>query len=181
MKSPLRVWLTVGPVALAVGGGALATVLTSGHEENRILVSIFGLIVGWSFVVAGLIALTRRPENRTGILLLVVGFTFFVGALGDSNNSILFTTGIAFGAIFIAALIHLLLAYPSGQLTSRRERILVISGYVAAFLANFAPMLFDRKPFAEDCTECPDNALLITNSPTTDDVLTVIFDGWASW
>ena len=177
MKSPLRVWLTVGPVALAVGGGALATVLTSGHEENRILVSIFGLIVGWSFVVAGLIALTRRPENRTGILLLVVGFTFFVGALGDSNNSILFTTGIAFGAIFIAALIHLLLAYPSGQLTSRRERILVISGYVAAFLANFAPMLFDRKPFAEDCTECPDNALLITNSPTTDDVLTVIFDG----
>ena len=177
MKSPLRVWLTVGPVALAVGGGALATVLTSGHEENRILVSIFGLIVGWSFVVAGLIALTRRPENRTGILLLVVGFTFFVGALGDSNNSILFTTGIAFGAIFIAALIHLLLAYPSGRATaSRRERILVISGYVAAFLANFAPMLFDRKPFAEDCTECPDNALLITNSPTTDDVLTVIFD-----
>src|SRR4029453_10617376 len=92
MKSPLRVWLTVGPVALAAGGGALVAVLTSDHEENRILVSVFGLLVGWSFVVAGLIARTRRPENRTGILMLVVGFTFFVGALGDANSSVPFTT-----------------------------------------------------------------------------------------
>jgi PAS domain S-box-containing protein len=177
MRSASRVWLTVGPVALAAGGGALALVLTSGHEENRILVSVFGLLVGWSFVVAGLIARTRRPENRTGILMLVVGFTFFVGALGDANNSVLFTIGIALGAIFIAALVHLLLAYPSGRLTSMQERALVISGYIAAFLANFAPMLFDRHPFADDCAECPENALLIADSPTADDVLTVIFDG----
>ena len=35
MRSPARVWLTVGPLALAVGGGALAVVLTSNHEENQ--------------------------------------------------------------------------------------------------------------------------------------------------
>src|SRR5919109_2653468 len=99
MTPPRRVWLTVGPVALAAGGGALALVLASEHEENRLLVSVFGLIVGWSFVVAGLIARTRRPENRTGLLMLLVGFTFFVGSLGDANNSVLFTIGIALGAI----------------------------------------------------------------------------------
>ena len=68
MRSASRVWLTVGPVAFAAGIGALVLVLGSSHEENRILVSVFGLLVGWSFVVAGLIAQTRRPENRTGVL-----------------------------------------------------------------------------------------------------------------
>jgi PAS domain S-box-containing protein len=177
MKSPLRVWLTVGPVALAAGGGALVAVLTSEHEENRILVSILGLLVGWSFVVAGLIARTRRPENRTGILLLVVGFTFFFGALGAASNSVLYTIGVAFGAIFIAALVHLLLAYPSGRLESRPERALVIVGYVAAFLANFVPMLVDRYPVDENCAKCPENKLLITDSPTADNVLTATFNG----
>ena len=33
------------------------------------------------FVAAGLIAWARRPDNRTGILLTLVGFTWFVGAL----------------------------------------------------------------------------------------------------
>ena len=177
MRSASRVWLIVGPLALAAGGGALAAVLTSGHEENRILVSVFGLLVGWSFVVAGLIARTRRPENRTGILMIAVGFTFFVGALGDANNSVLFTIGIAFGAIFIAALIHLLLAYPSGRLQSTWERALVIAAYAAAFLANTVPMLFDATPASGGCTDCPENALLISDNATADAVLSVIFEG----
>jgi len=177
MRSSLRVWLTVGPVALAAGGGALAVVLTSGHEENRVFVSIFGLVVGWAFVVAGLIARTRRPENRTGILMLVVGFTFFAGALGDANNSVLFTIGIALGALFIGALIHLLLAYPSGRLASRRELALVVSGYVVAFLANTAPLLVDPSPADENCAKCPENALLVTDNQTADAAVTGIFEG----
>jgi PAS domain S-box-containing protein len=177
MKSSPRVWLTVGPLALAAGGGALVAVLTSDHEENRILVSIFGLLVGWAFLVAGLIARTRRPENRTGILMLVVGFTFFIGALGAANNALLYTLGIALGAIFIAALIHLLLAYPSGFLESQRERALVVAGYAAAFLANTVPMFVDRYPASEDCAECPENKLMVTDSPTADNVLTAIFNG----
>jgi PAS domain S-box-containing protein len=177
MRSAARVWLTVGPLALAAGGGALALVLTSGHEENRILVSIFGLLVGWSFVVAGLIARTRRPENRNGLLMLVVGFTFFVGALGDSNVSLLFTVGMALGAVFIGALIHLLLAYPSGRLASRRELALVVGAYAIAFLANALPMLFDSNPGGDSCEECPDNALLITDAPTADAALSGVLDG----
>src|SRR5215207_2673263 len=154
MRSASRVWLIVGPLALAAGGGALAAVFTSGHEENRILVSVFGLLVGWSFVVAGLIARTRRPENRTGILMIVVGFTFF-----------------------IAALVHLLLAYPSGRLQSRWERALVIAAYAAAFLANTVPMLFDATPASGGCMDCPENAFLISDNSTADAVLSVIFEG----
>jgi PAS domain-containing protein len=176
MRSAARVWLTVGPLALAAGGGALALVLTSNHEENEIRTSILGLLVGWSFVIAGLIAQTRRPENRTGILMIVVGFTFFAGALAESNNSLAFTLGHVLGAIFIAALVHLLLAYPSGRLASARERAIVVAGYAVAFLANAAPILFDRSP-TPDCANCPDNAFLVADNETADDVLSVLFEG----
>jgi PAS domain S-box-containing protein len=176
MSPAARVWLTVGPLALAAGGGALALVLSSGHEENEILTSVLGLLVGWSFVVAGLIARTRRPENRTGILMLVVGFTFFIGALADSNQSLVFSVGWALGAVFIAAVVHLLLAYPSGELTSRFERHVVLASYAVAFLANALPLLFDRDP-AGDCAACPANAFLVTHNRPADAALSVLLEG----
>jgi PAS domain S-box-containing protein len=175
MNSPARVWLTVGPVALAVGGGTLALVLASEHEEQQILTSVFGLLIGWAFVAAGLIARTRRPENRTGVLLLIVGFSFFAGALAESNWSLPFSIGFALGSIFVAALIHVLLAYPSGRLTSRWERAVVVLSYATALLANLVPFLFEDTP-NEDCKECPANAFLIVESPATHDVMTVLFE-----
>jgi PAS domain S-box-containing protein len=178
MRSTPRVWLTVGPVALAAGIGAMVLVLGSSHEENRVLVSVLGLVVGWAFAVAGLIALTRRPENRTGTLLIVVGLGFFIGALSDANNSILFTLGMVFGAIFVGALIHLLLAYPSGQL-GRTERRVVIAGYALAVLANLLPTLFDPTPGGDPCDGCPENALLLWDSPLTDAIVSVILEGLA--
>ena len=175
MSSPARVWLTVGPVALAAGVGALALVLASEHEEQQLLTSIVALLIGWAFLAAGLIARTRRPENRTGVLLLVVGFSFFVGALGESNWSLPFSIGFSLGAIFIAALMHLLLAYPSGRLASRWERVVVVLSYTVALLANLVPFLFERTP-NDNCKECPANAFLIVESKTAHDVTTVVFE-----
>ena len=61
-------------VALAAGGlvlGAVGTalVLTSDHEENKSAFLSLALTVGLSFLVSGVIALWRRPDNRTGVLL----------------------------------------------------------------------------------------------------------------
>ena len=39
------------------------------------------LVVGWTLIVAGLIAWRGRPESRVGVLLVGVGFTWFVGQL----------------------------------------------------------------------------------------------------
>jgi PAS domain S-box-containing protein len=175
MSHSARVWLTVGPAAVAAGAAALVLVLRSDHAETPLVFSIYVLLVAWAFVVAGLIARTRRPENHTGILLLVVGFTLFAGALTESNYSFLFTLGNALGAIVIAALVHLLLAYPSGTLGSRRERAIVIAGYAVALGANLVQLLFDPNPI-DDCAECPSNAFLVSANQTAEDATTALFN-----
>ena len=176
MRFPARVWLTVGPIALAVGGGALALVLTSEHEEQALLTAILALLIGWAFIAAGLIARTRRPENRTGVLLLIVGFSFFVGALAESNHSLPFSFGFALGSIFVAALIHLLLAYPSGHLLTRWQRGVVILSYATALFAQLVPQFFLVTPNG-DCQDCPENAFLITDSPTAHSVSAALLEG----
>ena len=70
--------------------------------------------------------------------MVAVGFGVLIGVLGEANHPIPFTLGALFGSLFIAAFVHLLLAYPSGRLLSRRARVLVGAGYTIAFLAPLA-------------------------------------------
>ena len=49
---------------------------------------------GVSFIAAGLIALYRRPENRTGVYLAAVGYLWFLAALTEANNDVVFTLGV---------------------------------------------------------------------------------------
>src|SRR5207244_11725057 len=60
-----------------------------------------------------------------------------------------------------AAFVHLLLAYPSGRLTSRRARAIVVAAYAAAFLA---PLLDSMFPERHTCKPhaCPDNLALVS-------------------
>ena len=80
MRARERPWLALLPVGLAAGGIALALVLTSSHEDNTIVNAVLGLVLGWSFIGSGLFAWSRRPSNRTGPLMVAVGFVWFLGA-----------------------------------------------------------------------------------------------------
>ena len=157
-----RPWLYFGPAALVAGALAVALTVTSDHEQHPALATALGLFVSWSFIFAGLIGWSRRPQNRTGMLMVAVGFGGLIGSLGEANYSLPFTLGALFGSIFIAAFLHLLLAYPSGELLSRRARVLVVAGYVTAFLAPLLDSLF---PARQTCkpNACPDNLLLVSH------------------
>jgi signal transduction histidine kinase len=170
MSKTERLWLAVAPAALAAGVAAFTITLTSDHQDRPGLRAALVLVGGWSFIAAGLIARTRQPQNRTGLLLIAVGFWWLVGSLYASNESLVFTIGLVLGVISAAVLVHLLLAYPSGRLGSSWELGLVISGYVLTTLAHFPGLLFQRTPF-EGCTECPDNAFLVVASGATADIL----------
>ena len=165
MTSLGRPWLFFGPAAIAAGALGVALTLTSNHEDHPLRTIALGLFVGWSFVFAGLIGWTRRPDARTGMLMVAVGFGIFVGALSEANHSVPFTIGWTWGGAFIAIFLHLLLAYPSGRLESRLERGVVAAGYAAAILAPLLATMFEPNP---DCgtKTCPANAFLVSRSDT---------------
>jgi signal transduction histidine kinase len=90
-----------------------------------------GAAVGLSFLVTGLIAWQRRPANKTGLLLTVTGYAWFAETLSYIPSAAAFTAGeLVLSGIYLPALAHLALAFPSGQLHTRLDRWCISSLYV---------------------------------------------------
>ena len=175
MSRTTRLWLIVVPPALVALVAVGAFILTSDHDEQPILTLVIGGLSGASFIAAGLIARTRRPENRTGLLMIAVGFAFLAAGLSTANNSLVFTIGMTVGAVWAAALVHLLLAFPTGRLATRWERVVVITAYALACLANIIVLPFDPEPLT-DCDGCPENAFLVSEHDTLATTLTALVE-----
>jgi signal transduction histidine kinase len=175
MSSAGRLWLAAlvaGPFATA---GAATLVVVSNHEQHVVVQLVSGLFVAISFLLSGLVAWWRRPENATGRLLVLVAYTFLASSLAEANGRWLYTLGMAVGALSVAALVQLVLAYPTGTLRTRFDRGLVAAGYAVAFLGSVASLLFDANPGGPDCRgRCPENVLLVTANGTAADAIDVV-------
>jgi PAS domain S-box-containing protein len=171
MSRTAKLWLLVVPAALAAGGLAYGITITSDHQDLPRLAAVLTLLGGWSFIAAGLIARTRQPLNRTGLLLIAVGFWWLVGSLVSANDSALWTLGVAVSAIAAGFLVHLLLAYPSGRLESRWERGVVATGYVLVVLGNLPFLLVEPTPI-KGCDDCPTSVVLVSENGTAGSFLT---------
>jgi PAS domain S-box-containing protein len=170
MRPPSLVLIAAGGLALAAFGTAL--VLASDHRDNKAAFLALALTVGLSFLISGVIALWRRPDNRTGTLLVLVAYFWFLGALTDSNNDWIFTLGVLVSSFALPAFVHLLLAYPTGQLRSRFDRILVVGTYVLVFVGSLAQLLVDEHPDSS-CSQCT-SEIAVTSSETARDLVTAV-------
>jgi PAS domain S-box-containing protein len=177
VRPPGRLWLFYWAAGLAAGALELTLVLTSHHENQPVLTGVLALVAGWSFIGSGLVARARAPQNPIGRLMVGVGFAFFAGSLGWSNASVPFTIGLAVGSFWAAVLVHLLLAYPSGTLPGRAERLTVRTGYVLAGLGPLLTILFDPRPLSVKHT--PRNAALIADDHAANVALNVFVDAAA--
>ena len=122
---------------LALGAGvAVCGVVATGRPDSPIATAVLVVIVGWSFVGAGLVAWARRPDNRTGPAMIAVGFGWFVAGLQFADNDVLFTAGVLLENVFIALLGYLLMAFPEGRLHSRLERFLFLGALVDVTLVQ---------------------------------------------
>jgi PAS domain S-box-containing protein len=155
-----RLWLRFLPAALAAAGVTALLVAGSNHDRHPLLTYVFGAVVALSFVVGGLIAWTRRPTNRTGHLMVAVGFVWFVGALAEANNPALYTVGSALVALPYAIFAHLLVAYPTGWLRTARERAVVIATYALACFGPLLTLVFER---ATPRAELPRNIFAVSH------------------
>jgi signal transduction histidine kinase len=151
----------VAAAALACGGVVIAVVLTGDHQEPETVWAIFGPAVGWSFVGTGLYAWRQRPATRTGALMVLLGFAWFLLMLQASDSAFLHTFAIVAGGLFGGVFLHLGMSFPSGRLSPGRERAVVIAGYLIFPLA-FVPSLLFAAQARTGCERCPDNLLLIT-------------------
>ncbi|MEJ7765060.1 MAG: histidine kinase, partial [Acidimicrobiales bacterium] len=94
------------------------------------------MVVGTLFVVTGVVASTRRPDNPSGRLLGLTGLAWLLSvALTTVGNAVAFTAGLALFPLGLAPLAHLAVAFPGGRLRTPFERRLVVGVYGVAVAA----------------------------------------------
>jgi signal transduction histidine kinase len=90
------------------------------------------LAVGWVFIACGLVASDRRQESRSGFLMAATGFSWFIGNFAHVGVGPIDWIASLAAYLYIGPLVHLLIAYPSGRLSSRLTSGAVAVGYVTA-------------------------------------------------
>jgi PAS domain S-box-containing protein len=149
--------LAGGIVLTAVG---IALTLTSNHEDNPALTIVANLVVAWSFLGCGIVALRRRSDAHFGLLMSAVGLTWFLGALRESNNEWVFSIGSILWALPLAFFVHALLVFPRGYLETKLVYATVATTYA---LLSVGVLLFTF--FGENqCDDCPQNQFFLTDS-----------------
>ena len=164
-RASQRIILALAGAGLAFGLVVAWLTLESDHVEDRGFEAALRLLVGWSFIGTGLYAWWRRPENRTGLLMAAIGFAWFATSVSASDNDLVFTIGIALDGIFAAVLGHLLIAFPTGRLATRAERLLVAGIYLSVTVLQLPALLF------EDTGSSPSNLLMVESNQDLSDLL----------
>jgi signal transduction histidine kinase len=152
-------------VALVCGAAVVPLVRASDHQDATAVWAVFGPIAGWSFIGTGLYARRMRPESRVGMLMVLLGFAWFLSALGLANARLPYSLGLILGGLWGALFLQLVMTFPSGRLSDPRDRAIVIAGYVVFTVATVPSMLF-AGPHELSCDDCPVNILLIDRDPT---------------
>jgi signal transduction histidine kinase len=172
MSGLRRALVGLAIAAFALGLVALALVTTSDHGDDPAAWIALALTMGWAFCAAGIYAWWRRPENRTGALMTLVGFTWFLGALGSAGTAWVYTLGIVLDSLWVGALVHMLVAFPSGRVARGLERGMVILGWAAATVLPVLSALVTVRP--GDCDDCPENRLLVWDDDTAANVVEAV-------
>jgi PAS domain S-box-containing protein len=170
-----RLTLALGLALLAVEVAACVALLTiDGQDDLFWPRTAVELTAGVAFVLSGLIALARRPENRTGIYLAATGYVWFFGALTALSNEWLFAIGYAFADLVWVTFTALVLVYPTGRFANPLERSIPIAAGVLIAVTNAFKLLFDSTPAQARCDECPGSPLVITHRPGLAEAVNVL-------
>jgi signal transduction histidine kinase len=122
---------------LALGAIEIA-VLYSGPVNPPWQVVLFP-VVGWVYLAAGAVAWVRRPSNRLGAIMIVGALAWIGAGLINAPVQSLKTAGLILATLPLAAVLHLVLAFPSGRLRGTLTRGVVLTAYFVIALVLQAP------------------------------------------
>jgi signal transduction histidine kinase len=117
--------------------------------ENHLIDALGGL----SFLVAGLVALDRRPHNRIGWLMIAYAVVSYFGNWGNLQAPVVPMIGLIGQQLGSPILAQIVLSYPTGRLRTTFERLVI--GTIWAFAIGVGVVIalaFD--PRADGCTRC---------------------------
>jgi signal transduction histidine kinase len=147
-------------IALAGCAAAACTVAVDVTSDRLSQPAVHAILLGWimlPYIFGGVIAWWRRPDSRFGPLMVAAGFAMFLASLNSANAALLSTIGSAFDLVVVVLFLHVFLAFPSGKLEGKVERVLVTVGYVVAFGLQLVGMALGSYG--------PDNLLNIVSEP----------------
>ena len=154
-------------LGLAIGG--FAALGQARFGDRPLALNAADLLAGWAFLVAGTIAWQRRPANRIGPLLVLIGFSWFVGSYGRLGNETTSHLARSFQGFYEPLLAWVVLAYPSGRIGSRAG-MLVVGAWLADQLAwSLARLILNRPLSWYDCLTCRETVdAYVSNSALLD-------------
>ncbi len=168
MRPRRAVLAALAVLGLATGLAVAAVIATSSYTDLRGLIIGLVLLGGWGFIGAGLFAWARDPENRIGPVMVFTGFTWFAPAAA-SDNEVVFSVTVMLNSLFAAAIIHLLLAYPTGRLRTRADRWLTGLAYgITTLGVGLVYLVID--PVTDDCEGCPEFVFDVTDNNTVQSI-----------
>jgi signal transduction histidine kinase len=158
VKSLRTALIVIGVVGFILSLLVVAVLFASDREDDPAVSTVLLLLPSWSFMGTGLFAWWRRPNNRTGAMMVLVGLTWLLVGLSLSDQPFLFGISIFTSNLAWVMLALLLLSFPSGQLESRGQRVLMALFVLDAVIFPTLSGIFsgpDLEGF--DCTDCPTN------------------------
>jgi signal transduction histidine kinase len=134
--------LTLAVLGLIEAGAAATILATSSDPAVSTFEQVSVPVIGVLWIGTGLLAWLRRPESRTGALMAIGSFAWLLTSLAELwSMPAVVVIGYVLGPLYVVAVAHLVLAYPSGRLPSRSLRALVIGLYFTATLGQLPGLL----------------------------------------
>jgi PAS domain S-box-containing protein len=164
---PVAGLAALGAAGVALSAAAAWIAATGAGPEPRGFSAAAHALVIAAPMAGGLYAVHKNPRGRFGWLLLLAGVLWSPTMLVESSDSVLYSIGRVWVWMGELLLIYLVLAFPSGRLVGRADRLLVRAGgvvvslYVATALLGEYP---EPSPWASCGTDCPGNAFMLASS-----------------
>ena len=136
-------------IAVASTGVVIGSLILALASDQLDLPGLRAFLIGWiviPYVVSGILAWWRRPASRLGPLMVATGFGMAITPLQWSDQPLVYSIGHLFDMLPAALFLHVFLAFPTGRLTSKAERIVVVACYATVLGLQLVKVMLGANP-----------------------------------